>query len=55
MHFEKCGTTLRLFTTTATLGTPQDITLQELRIKSFFPRDDATRDVFRSWAGLRED
>jgi transcriptional regulator with XRE-family HTH domain len=55
MHFHKSGTTLRLFTTIATLGTPQDITLQELRIESFFPMDDATGDVFRSWAHLRED
>ncbi len=50
MHFRKGGTTLRLFTTIATLGTPQDITLQELRIESFFPLDAATRDCFRDWA-----
>jgi hypothetical protein len=50
MHFEKDGVTLRLFTTIATLGTPQDITLQEPRIESFFPMDDATREVFRGWA-----
>jgi transcriptional regulator with XRE-family HTH domain len=57
MHFQKAGTTLRLFTTIATLGTPHDITLQELRIESFFPIDDETRDVFRQWAaatGLAE-
>ena len=47
MHFQKGDTTLRLFTTIATLGTPQDITLQELRIESFFPIDDATREVFQ--------
>ena len=28
-----------LFTTIATLGTPQDITLQELRVESFFPME----------------
>jgi transcriptional regulator with XRE-family HTH domain len=50
MHFQKDGATLRLFTTIATLGTPQDITLQELRIESFFPMDDETRDIFRKWA-----
>ena len=50
MHFEKAQTKLRLFTTIATLGTPQDITLQELRIQSFFPMDSETRDVFRKWA-----
>jgi hypothetical protein len=41
-----------LFTTVTTLGLPQDITLQELRIESFFPIDSATRGVFRGWAGL---
>jgi transcriptional regulator with XRE-family HTH domain len=50
LHFQKGGTTLRLFTTIATLGTPQDITLQELRIESFFPMDDETREIFFSWA-----
>jgi hypothetical protein len=50
MHFRKGATELRLFTTIATLGTPQDITLQELRIESFFPMDEKTRAVFQSWA-----
>jgi len=50
MLFEKDGVTLRLFTTIATLGTPQDVTVQELRIESFFPMDDATRRTFRRWA-----
>jgi transcriptional regulator with XRE-family HTH domain len=49
MHFRKGRTTLRLFTTLATLGTPQDITLQELRIESFFPMDEETREIFRKW------
>jgi hypothetical protein len=51
MHFEKDQTRLRLFTTVATLGTPQDITLQELRIESFFPMDEETREAFRKWSG----
>jgi transcriptional regulator with XRE-family HTH domain len=50
MHFQKGNTRLRLFTTIATLGTPRDITLQELRIESFFPMDDETRTAFRNWA-----
>jgi transcriptional regulator with XRE-family HTH domain len=50
MEFEKGRTRLRLFTTIATIGTPQDITLQELRVESFFPMDDATRQAFRAWA-----
>jgi transcriptional regulator with XRE-family HTH domain len=50
MHFQKDRIRLQLFTTIATLGTPQDITLQELRIESFFPMDGETREVFREWA-----
>jgi transcriptional regulator with XRE-family HTH domain len=50
IHFRKGGTLLRLFTTIATLGTPQDITLQEIRIECFFPADDHTALTFRQWA-----
>ena len=49
MHFRKGNTNLRLFTTIATLGTPQDITLQELRVECFFPMDDETAGVMRGW------
>jgi hypothetical protein len=41
---------LRLFTTIATLGTPHDVTLQEIRIECFFPIDDATARAFQDWA-----
>jgi transcriptional regulator with XRE-family HTH domain len=34
---------LTFFSTITTFGTPQDVTLQELRIESFFPADEATR------------
>ena len=50
MHFRKQDTSLRLFTTIATLGTPQDITLQELRIECFFPMDDSTAKLLQGWA-----
>ncbi len=50
IHLRKSGVSLHLFTTIATLGTPQDITLQELRIECFFPMDDATAKLLRSWA-----
>jgi len=50
MQFRKGGITLMLFTTLATLGTPQDITLQELRIESFFPMDARTAAILRGWA-----
>jgi transcriptional regulator with XRE-family HTH domain len=39
------NSTLRLFSTLTTFGTPQDIALQEMRIESFFPADEATRAV----------
>ncbi|HEY9432206.1 MAG TPA: transcriptional regulator, partial [Blastocatellia bacterium] len=46
--------TLRFFSTIATLGSPHDITLQELRIESFHPADEATADIARSVAARVE-
>jgi transcriptional regulator with XRE-family HTH domain len=40
------GRALRFFSTVTTFGTPQDVTLQELRIECFFPGDAATREAF---------
>jgi transcriptional regulator with XRE-family HTH domain len=53
MRFAKGRVSLELFTTIATLGTPQDVTLQELRIECFFPMNDETGEVFRQWASPR--
>jgi hypothetical protein len=50
MHFRKGDVSLQLFTTIATLGTPRDITVQELRIECFFPMDDQTATTLRTWA-----
>jgi transcriptional regulator with XRE-family HTH domain len=50
IHFRKGGAALRLFTTIATLGTPQDVTLQEIRIECFFPADEASAALLRGWA-----
>ena len=44
------GTTLRLFNTITTFGTPQDVGLQELRIELSFPMDAATRDFLAAGA-----
>ena len=49
IHFKRRDISLRLFTTIATLGTPHDVTLQEIRVECFFPMDDATARIFRSW------
>ena len=53
VHFRKGETSLRLFTTIATLGTALDVTAQEIRIECFFPADDATAQFFRDRAGRR--
>jgi len=50
MHFRKDGLSLRLFTTIQTLGTPRDITLEEMRIECFFPIDAETAGALRGWA-----
>ena len=49
-HFRKGDTSLRLFTTIATLCTAHDVTLQEIRIESFFPADAASAELMRAWA-----
>jgi transcriptional regulator with XRE-family HTH domain len=50
-RFRKGDDRLSLFTTIATLGTPQDVTLQDIRVESFFPSDASSADMFRAWAG----
>jgi transcriptional regulator with XRE-family HTH domain len=42
VEFAKDGRTLRYFSMVTTVGTPQDIAAQEIRLESFFPTDDAT-------------
>ena len=43
LHLRRDDFELRLFSTITTLGTPQDVTLQELRIESFYPMDAASQ------------
>ena len=55
-HLEKLGIRtetfeLRLFSTIMTLGTPRDVTLQELRIETFFPADAASEAAWRAVIG----
>ncbi len=50
IDFRKGETAFRLFTTIATLGTPLDVTLQEIRVECFFPADEASRALLLSWA-----
>ena len=48
IEFRKGDLILRYFTTLTMLGTPHDITLQEVRVESFFPADEATERVSRT-------
>ena len=41
--FERDATRFSYFSTVTTLGTPIDVTAQEIRIECFFPVDDDTR------------
>ena len=50
IHFRRDGTSLRLFTIIATLGTPREVTLVDIRIEFFFPMDEPTALAFRGWA-----
>lgn len=51
IHFRLNDVELRVFSTIMTLGTPQDITLQELRIETFFPADGASEAVWMRLLG----
>jgi transcriptional regulator with XRE-family HTH domain len=51
IHFRKGEERLRVFTTIATLGTPQDVTLQEIRIECFFPANEVSAALMCAWAG----
>jgi transcriptional regulator with XRE-family HTH domain len=44
-HFKRDNREWKFFSTIATLGTPYDITLQELRIECLFPADEATEQA----------
>lgn len=43
INYKWNNATLRLLGTVTTFGTAQDVALQEMRIESFFPADEATR------------
>jgi transcriptional regulator with XRE-family HTH domain len=50
IDFSKGDLHLRFFSTLTSLGTPHDITLQELRVEAFFPADEATEEAARRLA-----
>jgi transcriptional regulator with XRE-family HTH domain len=43
LRFAVAGAELSFFSVVSTIGTPMDVTAQELRIESFFPADDTAR------------
>jgi transcriptional regulator with XRE-family HTH domain len=47
LHIRKGDLDLRLFSTIMTLCRPQDVTLQELRIETWFPADEASERCWR--------
>jgi transcriptional regulator with XRE-family HTH domain len=42
VEFEVDSRRLRFFSVVSTIGTPVDVTAQEMRVEAFFPADDAT-------------
>ncbi len=50
VHLRLGDVEARLFTTVTTLGTPLDVTAQELSIETYFPADDATEAWLRELA-----
>jgi hypothetical protein len=48
LRFDVDGHELSFFSVVSTIGTPIDVTAQELRVEAFFPSDDATRT---RWCG----
>jgi transcriptional regulator with XRE-family HTH domain len=49
IHIRKADIELRLFSAIMTLGTPHDVTLQELRLETFFPAD---KESEQRWPAL---
>lgn len=51
VRFAVDGTELSFFSVVSTVGTPIDVTAQELRVEAFFPADDETRT---NWTALAQ-
>jgi transcriptional regulator with XRE-family HTH domain len=50
IHFQLDGSAHAFFSVVSTIGTPVDITAQEIRLEAFFPADQTTR---HNWANYR--
>lgn len=51
VHVRRDGLEARFFTMLTSVGTPLDVTAEELRIETYFPADDATRALLETLAG----
>ena len=51
VHYRMNGLDVRMFSTIATIGASFDVTLEELRLETFFPADTASEDTLRAMAG----
>jgi hypothetical protein len=50
VHMAKGNVRLSYFSMLTTFGTPQDVLLEELRLKLFYPADEASAALFRRLA-----
>ena len=50
VHVRRDGVEARFFTMLTTIGTPLDVTAEELRVEAYFPADEATRLLLESMA-----
>jgi transcriptional regulator with XRE-family HTH domain len=49
LRYRYNGSELSLFSTTTVIGTPRDVTIDELAIEAFYPADQATAEVLQAW------
>ena len=52
MRLQRGDLSLAFFSTMTALATPQDVTLQQLRIECFHPADDVTEETARRLASM---
>lgn len=55
LHLKRDGLELRLFSTVTTVGSPGDVTLEDLRIEAFVPADDASEAALLALAREEEE
>lgn len=55
LRLRRGDTCLGLFSMIATVGTPLDVSLQQLRLELFFPADEVTAQWFMQAAGKKKD